>query len=163
TSPAIELEDVSLAAGINYRYDPGANGRIHLADTMGGGVGLIDFDGDGWLDIYFVNGCAVSADGSDPPSPNRLYHNLGGFTFRDGDGDLDLVAIAYVEIAREDALQCRDYSGRFIHCSPARYPAQADLLFQNDGKGTFTEVSQAAGFVGPNGRGLGLAIADFDS
>ena len=53
------FEDVSQAAGIDYRYDCGASGRLFLADTMGGGVGLIDYDGDGWLDIYFVNGCAV--------------------------------------------------------------------------------------------------------
>ena len=237
TMPAPHLQDVTSATGIDYQYNPGAKDRIYLADTMGGGVGLIDFDSDGWLDIYFVNGCTVSADGSDTPSPNKLYRNLGNLTFRDvtaaagvgglgygmgcavgdydndghddlfvtgltrsilyhnrgdgtfedvtatsglgacsglwttaagfadldRDGDLDLVVVTYVEIARDDALRCRDYSGRFIHCSPVRYPATADLLFRNDGKGTFTEVSQAAGFVAPDGRGLGLAIADLDA
>ena len=141
---------------------------------MGCAVG--DYDNDGHDDL-FVTGLTRSI----------LYHNRGDGTFEDvtarsglgassgrwttaagfadldRDGDLDLVVIAYVEIARDDALQCRDYSGRFIHCSPARYPAQADLLFRNNGNGTFTEVSQTAGFVAPNGRGLGLAIADFDA
>ena len=45
---------------------------------------------------------------------------------------------------------------------PGRYPAQEDLLFRNNGDGTFTEVSRSAGFTGEQGRGLGLAIADFD-
>ena len=49
-----------------------------------------------------------------------------------------------------------------MHCPPARFPAQQDLLFRNEGNGTFTEVSRSAGFEAPGGRGLGLAIADFD-
>lgn len=231
---SIRFEDISRSAGVDFRYDSGADDRLFLADTMGGGVGLIDHDGDGWLDIYFVNGCSVPWDAARPPSPNRLYRNrrdgsfedvttragVGGQGYgmgcavadydRDGhddlfvtglnrtilyrnrgdgtfedvtaragvssdrwttaagfgdldiDGDLDLVVLTYVEIAPDDASTCRDYSGRRIHCSPGRYPGQEDLLFRNNGDGTFTEVSRSAGFVGEQGRGLGLALADFD-
>jgi tetratricopeptide (TPR) repeat protein len=233
-SPAIRFEDVAASAGIAFQYESGASPRHFLADTMGGGVGLIDYNGDGWLDLYFVNGCAVPWNVNDPPRPNRLYRNRGDGTFEDvtaragvagrgygmgcvvgdydgdghddlfvtglkqtllyrnlgdgtfedvtaragvgsdrwttaagfgdldGDGDLDLVVIAYVEIALDDELRCKDYVGKPIHCSPARYAAQPDLLYRNNGDGTFTEVSRAAGFVGPEGRGLGLAIADLD-
>ena len=42
---------------------------------MGGGVGLIDYDGDGRLDVYLVNGCQLPVDPSDPPRPNKLYRN----------------------------------------------------------------------------------------
>ncbi len=70
--------------------------------------------------------------------------------------------ITYVDIDLDDALACRDHAGRPIHCTPGRYPAQADLLYRNNGDGTFTEVSHAAGFEAEGGRGLGLAIADLD-
>ena len=56
---------------------------MFIADTMGGGVGLFDYDNDGWLDIYFVNGCAIPFDGKDLPRPNRLYRNQRDGTFRD--------------------------------------------------------------------------------
>ena len=52
-------------------------------------------------------------------------------------------------------------AGAFI-ARPGGIAAQLDLLYRNNGDGTFSEVSQAAGFAGPDGRGLGLAIADFD-
>ncbi len=225
----------AAAAGINYDYESGAvGGQLRLPDTMGGGVGLIDFDQDGWLDIYLVNGCPLPVDVGNPPRPNLLYRNqhdgtfhdvtgaagvggkgygmgcvvgdydhdgdddlvvtglrgiilyrncgdgtfadvtsssgvsserwttAAGFGDLDGDGDLDLVVITYVEVSPDDDRTCRDHSGRPIHCSPAFYPAQADLLYRNNGDGTFTEVSEAAGFVAPGGRGLGLAIADLD-
>src|SRR5262249_6773993 len=52
--------------------------------------------------------------------------------------------------------------GKPMHCPPGQFPAQFDLLFRNNGDGTFTDVSRAAGFEVPAGLGLGLAIADFD-
>ena len=234
-NPAAPFEEGSKAAGIHYYYESGANDRrLFIADTMGGGVGLIDFDNDGWLDIYLVNGCALPFNRDAPARPNLLYHNQRDGTFRevtgragvagkgygmgcavgdydndgdddlfvtgltgtilyrnrgdgtfedvtvsagvfsdrwttaagfgdlDGDGDLDLVVITYVEVSLNDDRRCRDDAGRPIHCSPAFYPAQADLLYRNNDDGTFTETSKEAGFVASGGRGLGLAIADLD-
>ena len=230
----IRFEDVAPSTGIAYQYDHGPRDEIYLADTMGGGVGLIDFDGDGRLDIYFVNGCPMPYDRDAPPGPNRLYRNLGDWRFEDvtesagvgglgygmgcavgdfdddghddlfitgldrtvlyrnngdgtfedvteaagvesdrwttasgfgdldGDGDLDLFVVTYVEDDSDDPRPCRDHAGKPIHCSPAQYPAQQDLLFRNDGDGTFTDISAEAGIEAPQGRGLGLAIADFD-
>jgi hypothetical protein len=233
--PPAPFVDRAASAGVTYQYESGASDRFLIADTMGGGVGLFDYDNDGWLDIYFVNGCALPFDSRNPPQPNRLYRNQADGTFRevtaaagvpgrgygmgcavgdydndgdddllvtglnqtilyrnrgdgtfedvtdsagivtdrwttaagfadlDGDRDLDLVLVTYVGFRQDENIECRDYSGRRIHCTPGRYPAQADLLFRNNGDGTFSEVSQDAGFNGPDGRGLGLAIADFDS
>jgi len=228
------IEDIAERAGVRFQYDSGATSHLFIADTMGGGVALFDFDDDGWLDIYFVNGCALPFDRQSCPRPNKLYRNRGDGTFEevteragvggrgygmgcvvgdfdndghddlfvtglnqtvlyhnrgdgtfadvtaqagvassrwttaagfgdlDGDGDLDLVVVTYVDADPKDLLECRDKSGRLIHCQPERFPAQLDHLFRNNGDGTFSDVSREAGIEVPEGRGLGLAIADLD-
>jgi tetratricopeptide (TPR) repeat protein len=231
---ASRFENIAERSGVRFQYDSGASERQFIADTMGGGVALIDFDDDGWLDIYFVNSCALPFDGQSPPRPNKLYRNRGNGTFEDvtdragvggrgygmgcvvgdfdndghddlfltgfnqtvlyrnrgdgtfadvttkagvassrwttaagfgdldGDGDLDLTVVTYVEADPKDVLECRDKSGGLIHCQPGRFPAQLDHLFRNNGDGTFSDISRQAGIEVPEGRGLGLAIADLD-
>ena len=234
--PGPQFEDIADRAGVRFQYDCGANGNLFIADTMGGGVGLIDFDGDGWLDIYFVNGCRIALSiVQSPPRPNRLYRNRGDGTFEDvteragvggrgygmgcavgdydndghddlfvtgldrtvlyrnrGDGTFEdvtaprrrrLVALDDGGGVRQTwtatatstssssptstptprrSADCRDEFGKPIHCPPGTFPAQLDHLFRNNGDGTFTDVSREAGVEVPDGRGLGLAIADLD-
>jgi hypothetical protein len=138
---------------------------------MGCAVG--DFDNDGYDDL-FVTGLNQTV----------LYHNRGDGTFADvtaqagvsssrwstaagfgdldGDGDLDLVVVTYLEADPDVVPECRDKSGKLIHCNPDRFPALFDQLFRNNGDGTFTDVSRQSGIEAPEGRGLGLAIADLD-
>jgi tetratricopeptide (TPR) repeat protein len=228
------FEDVAERAGVRFLYESGAAPNLFIGDTMGGGVALFDYDDDGRLDLYFVNGCRLPFDRTSPPRPNKLFRNLGNGTFEDvteragvagrgygmgcavgdfdndghddlfvtglnqtvlyrnrgdgrfedvtaragvsssrwttaagfgdldGDGDLDLMAVTYVEADPEHVFECRDKANRPIHCQPVRFPAQLDHLFRNNGDGTFTDVSREAGIELPEGRGLGLAIADFD-
>lgn len=234
TKTARLLDDTAVRIGVDYQYQCHAKGDLFIADTMGGGVLLLDYDGDGWQDIYFVNGCPLPEDAKRTDGPNRLlrnrgdgtfedvtaasktagsgygmggavgdfdadgfddlfltgldrtilYHNRGDGTFEnvtetagvfssrwttaagfgdlDGDGDLDLVAVTYVKCSPTETLKCVDQSGRPIHCSPGRFEAQVDQVFRNEGDGTFRDVSAEAGMDLPNGRGLGLAIADLD-
>jgi tetratricopeptide (TPR) repeat protein len=228
------FEEIAKRSGIDYQYDCAARGDMFLGDTMGGGVGLLDYDGDGWLDIYLVNGCSLPYDRANPPRPNKLYRNRGdgrfedvtaragvggqgygmgcavgdydndghddlfvtglgqtvlyrnngdgsftdvtarsgvqsafwttaaGFGDLDGDGDLDLVAVTYVAADPASAHSCPDATGKPIHCPPGQFNPQPDLLFRNNGDGTFTDVSKDAGLDVPGGDGLGLAIADLD-
>jgi tetratricopeptide (TPR) repeat protein len=232
--PGPRFEDIADRSGVRFHYDCGATRNLFLGDIMGGGVALFDFDDDGWLDIYFVNGCPLPFEPQRPPQPNKLYRNRGDGTFEDvteramvagrgygmgcsagdfdnnghddlfvtglsqtvlyrnrgdgtfedvthragvfssrwttatgfgdldGDGDLDLVAVTYVEADPKNVPDCRDEFGKPIHCEPTRFPAQLDHLFRNNGDGTFTDVSREAGIEVPEGRGLGLAIADLD-
>jgi tetratricopeptide (TPR) repeat protein len=234
TDAPVRFEDVAERAGVRFRHESGTTPNLFIADTMGGGVALFDFDEDGWLDLYFVNGCPLPFDQRSPPRPNRLYRNRGDGTFEDvteragvagrgygmgcavgdydndghddlfvtglnqtvlyrnrgdgafedvteragvtssrwstaagfgdldQDGDLDLMVVTYVEAHPEDRIECRDLSGHVIHCQPARLPAQFDQLFRNNGDGTFTDISREAGIEVPDGKGLGLAVADFD-
>jgi tetratricopeptide (TPR) repeat protein len=230
----LRFEDVARRARIDFQYNCAARGDMFLGDTMGGGVALFDHDGDGWLDVYLVGGCAVPYDRAHPPAPNRLYRNrhdgtfedvtaragaggagygmgvavgdydndghddlfvtglcqtvlyrnrgdgtfedvteragvasaywttAAGFGDLDADGDLDLVAVTYVAADPANVPSCPDASGQPIHCPPGRFTPQPDLLFRNNGDGTFTDVSKDAGLDVPGGAGLGLAIADLD-
>ncbi len=138
---------------------------------MGAAVG--DFDNDGYDDLY------VTAFGG-----NRLYHNNNGDgTFTDvtkqsgtggsgwstsaawvdldNDGLLDLVVLRYVDWSFNDVWCGEHREGYRAYCHPDIFPAVKPLVFHNDGHGHFTEVADKVGINKP-GKGLGLAIADFD-
>ena len=136
------------------------------------GVAAGDFDNDGFEDLY------VTGYGG-----NHLYHNNGDGTFTDvtqssgtggsgwstsaawvdldGDGLLDLIVLRYVKWDFDDVWCGEHRDGYRAYCHPDIFPAIAPLVYHNDGKGRFTEVSQKVGISLP-GKGLGIAIADYD-
>ena len=136
---------------------------------MGAAVG--DYDGDGRDDL-FVTGWR----------DQRLYRNLGGGRFEDvteragltsnlwstsaafadldGDGDLDLYVATYLDLRPRVGPVLRRPDGRRDYCGPEDFPAQPDRLYRNNGDGTFTDVSREAGIDLPEGRGLGVLIAE---
>jgi hypothetical protein len=138
----------------------------------GMGVAVGDFDNDGYEDLY------VTAYGG-----NRLYHNNGNGTFTDvteksgtggsgwstsaawvdldNDGLLDLVVLRYVQWDFDDVWCGEHREGYRQYCHPDIFPAITPLVYHNDGNGHFTEVSAKTGISVP-GKGLGIAIADFD-
>jgi hypothetical protein len=138
---------------------------------MGCAVG--DYDNDGHDDL-FVTGLGATVlyrnrgDGTFEDVTARarvdsaLWTTAAGFGDLDDDGDLDLVAVTYVDADARDVRPCLDANGKPIHCPPGQFTPQPDLLFRNDGDGTFTEVHREAGLDLPGGDGLGLAIADLD-
>jgi hypothetical protein len=138
----------------------------------GMGVAVGDFDNDGFEDLY------VTAYGG-----NRLYHNNGNGTFTDvtaesgtggsgwstsaawvdldNDGLLDLVVLRYVKWDFDDVWCGEHREGYRAYCHPDIFPAIVPLVYHNDGHGKFTEVGAKTGISVP-GKGLGIAIADFD-
>ncbi|MHC4974922.1 MAG: CRTAC1 family protein [Planctomycetota bacterium] len=155
------FEDVTATAGVG---DPG----------YGMGCTAADYDGDGDVDLYVTN-----------VGPNVLYRNDGDGTFTDvteaagvghpgwgtscafvdydGDGDLDLFVVNYVIWSVDTEIECRAGSGARDYCKPANYHAPAqDVLYRNDGDGTFTDVTEAAGIHRAFGNGLGVACGDYD-
>ena len=81
--PAVLFRDVTQAAGIQWRHVNGAMGKKWLPETMGGGGGFIDYDGDGWLDIVCINSGNWRGQGGKPLSAVTLYHNRKDGTFED--------------------------------------------------------------------------------
>src|ERR1019366_7173654 len=83
--------NIADSAHVAFKCEPSKTSRKYLIETMVGGVAVFDYDGDGLLDIYFVNGAALQdpmppgkvPDKSDPRYWNRLYHNNGDGTFTD--------------------------------------------------------------------------------
>ena len=138
----------------------------------GMGVAVGDFDNDGFEDLF------VTAYGG-----NKLYHNNGNGTFTDvtqkagvagagwstsaawvdldGDGFLDLVVLRYLDWDFDDIWCGEHKEGSRAYCHPDYFKPISPLVYHNNKDGTFTEVAQKVG-LGKPGKGLGVAIADYD-
>jgi enediyne biosynthesis protein E4 len=238
--PVPQLEDITSTTGITFKHtsDPA---KKYIVESMSGGVILLDYDRDGWPDVYFTNAPTVEMAVKGTKSLGALYHNnhdgtftdvtaksglftrcfamggaigdynndgwpdlyvtcLGGnilyrnngdgtftdvtakagvadgrwstgaaFGDYDGDGFADLMVANYVDFHLDDlpgfgsAPFCK-YRGIDVQCGPRGLRGAGDSLFHNNGDGTFTEVSKAAGVNDPNGYyGLGVIWADFNN
>jgi len=151
----IAFRDVAAEAGVVFRFDPGSRGRHDLPEIMGGGVALIDFDGDGRLDVYLCNGGPIVAEGGRADSPCRLYKNDGGWRFSDVTDRADAPGPSY---AMGAAVGDYDGDGRddlFVT------GWRDQRLYRNAGGGRFEDVTERAG-VGSKLWSTSAAFADLD-
>lgn len=235
-----QLEDVGEKAGIHFQhaYSPE---KKYIPESMSGGVLILDYDRDGWPDIYFTNAPTVDmalrhekargalyhnnhdgtftdvSDKAGVASPcfanggavgdynndgwpdmyitcmgaNVLYRNNGDGTFTDvtakagvgderystgasfgdydNDGFVDLMVTNYVDFHLENLpgfgkLPICTYRGLDVQCGPRGLKGAGDSLYHNNGDGTFTDVSKAAGVSDPDGYyGLGVTWVDFNN
>jgi hypothetical protein len=232
---AAHFVEVGMQSGLTHRHENGASPEKLLMETFGSGVAVFDFDGDGLLDLFFVNGADLARGKPGPGhrlyrnlgalkftdvtpasglkgnggfgtgvavgdydndgrpdlyvtgyGASQLFHNLGGGVFRevtaqarvgvtgwsssagfldfDRDGRLDLYVVRYLDFDVKDNPYCGfRRPGYRMYCDPRMFDGQADLLFRNNGDGTFTDVSKPAGIANPAGKGLGLAVGDIDN
>lgn len=235
--------DIGRAAGLNAKTIYGGEHKNkYLLETTGCGVAFYDYDNDGWLDIFLVNGWRLEGfpAGQEPTShlfknnrdgtftditvkaglvhhgwgqgvcvgdydndghddlfvsyfgKNVLYHNNGDGTFTDvtdkagvggsgkrwntgcafvdydRDGKLDLFVANYIDLDLATAPVPESgpclYKGVMVACGPPGLKGGKNILFHNNGDGTFTDVSESSGILGANGTyGLGVLTADFDN
>ena len=230
---AVQFADVTDKAGISFVHASAASPDKYMFETFGSGVAWIDYDNDGYPDLYFINGApgtanalyrnnkdgtftdvtrqaGVAADGNKTSyktgvavgdydndghldlyvtafGPNILFRNNGDGTFTDvtakagvagpstewststgfldvdRDGDLDLYVVNYLDYSTADNPYCGlRKDGHRMYCHPTLFDGTADRLYRNEGNGTFTDVSKAAGIANPAGKGLGIAVCDYD-
>jgi enediyne biosynthesis protein E4 len=239
----VRFVDVAKAAGLKHKTIYGGEGKnTYLLETTGCGAAFFDYDNDGWLDIFLVNGSRLEGfpKGQEPTNhlyknnrdgtftdvteqaglrhagwgqgacigdydndgfedlfvtyfgKNLLYHNNGNGTFTDvsekagiagtrtrwntgcafldydRDGHLDLVIANYCDGDPKtwplpEAGPCL-YKGVQVACGPPGLPGGKDILYHNNGDGTFADVSEKSGITQANGTyGLGVGVADFDN
>jgi hypothetical protein len=242
----LQFIDITQQAKIDFKQENSATSNKYLIETMGGGVGLLDYDNDGRLDVFFTNGALISdpmPDGKMPDKSERkfwnrlyhqnadgtftdvteraglsgmpqgyysmgvavgdydndgfediyvtgfggniLYHNNGDGTFTDvtkkagvsaggwsasagffdydNDGKLDLLVTRYLDWSFKANRYCGEKRpGYRAYCHPDNYDGRTDILYHNNGDGTFTDVSEKSGIANPRGKGLGVAFADYD-
>jgi hypothetical protein len=149
--------DVTSEAGITWRQFNGFSPDRLLIETMGGGVGLFDFDNDDWLDIFLLNGGETPRGKSEKPLRNALYRNLGNGQFVDialeaGVSEVKTYGMG-VEIADfdNDGLQDILLTG-YPRCT----------LYHNNGNGTFTDITVDAGVQNAGRWAAGAAWFDYD-
>jgi hypothetical protein len=152
TPSPIRFTDVTAQAGIRFTHNAGKSGKKYLPETMGSGCAFFDADGDGWLDILFINGKAWSGSRR---TTAALYRNnqKGGFTDITSGSGLD-IAIFGMGVAIADY----DNDGRDDVYITA---LDGDHLFHNDGAGKFRDVTAASGIHNAS-FGTSAAWLDYD-
>ncbi len=240
------FRDVARQAGLDFTHVNGASNEKFFPEIIGSGGLFLDFDNDGWLDVFLVDGgsyadpavakraqhrlfrnrkngtfedvsaasnirhrdygmgaCAGDVDNDGlidlyitNVGPNVLYRNAGNGRFEevpkaggadsslwstscafldiDRDGDLDLFVTNYVDLLRSKSKEklTVDKANQFCgfagppavrdYCHPLIYDALPSVLYRNSGKGTFEDVSKAAGIAPYLGNGLGVSVSDID-
>jgi enediyne biosynthesis protein E4 len=148
TASAIRFENIASKAGVDFITRNSPTPNKNQIETMVAGVALLDYDGDGWLDIYLVNGAAIpSLQKESPAYWNRLYRNNHDGTFTDVTERAGLAGAGYgMGVAVGDY----DNDGR-----PDIFLANVtgNQLFHNNGDGTFTDVTTKAGLAGAEFNG----------
>ena len=231
----VTFADVTAAAGITFRHQNGASPEKYLAETMGSGAVLFDYDNDGAVDLFFVDGGSMVDRAAAAKARHRLYRNRGDGTFddrtsgsgithaaygmgacaadvdKDGnvdlyvtgvgsnalyrnagngtfvdvtrragvagggwstscafadfdrDGDVDLFVTRYVAAPMDRSPFCGDARTQVrVYCHPLNFRGMTSLVFRNDGRGVFTDVSESSGVAAVHGNGLGVVVGDYD-
>ncbi|HKN26140.1 MAG TPA: CRTAC1 family protein [Candidatus Acidoferrum sp.] len=154
-SAAITFRDITQQAGIHFVHNNGAFGKKYLPETMGPGVAFIDYDNDGWQDIFIVNGTDWPGQASKHSTP-KLYHNNHDGTFTDVTHKAGLdIEILGMGVAVGD-YDNDGYDDLFVTAMGQSH------LFHNNGNGTFTDVTQEAGLMGPKEFSTSAAWVDYD-
>ena len=153
---SVVFTDVTQDSGIKFKHYNGKSQRRHIVETMGAGAAFLDYDNDGFLDLYVVNGGFLERKKSRVTYGNMLYrNNNGNGTFS------DVTKKARVGDSRYGmGIAVGDYNNDgFVDIYVTNYGP--NVLYQNQGDGSFIDVTQKAK-VGNEGWSTGCAFLDFD-
>jgi hypothetical protein len=148
--------DRALDRGLDLVVTFGSEEKNYIIERTGTGAGLVDYDGDGDLDVYLVNGSLLDLPEDAPPPSDRLYRNDGSARFTDVTAEAGLLEGEWgAGCLFADFDNDGDPDLVVTNFGP-------DALYRNNGDGTFTDVSRNAGVADPR-WGEGAAAGDFDS
>ena len=160
SAPPIVFRDATASSGIQFVHTDGSFGKRYIMETVASGLGLIDYNNDGWEDIYFLNGAPLPGGPQPQKRPtNALYRNN-----RDG---------TFTDVTAKSGAGIPGYS---LGCAVADYDNDGyedifitgygqNWLLHNNGDGTFTDVTEKAGLAHssyPGCVGAGCAFLDYD-
>ena len=149
-----QFRDDAHAAGLSFVYENGESSIHQLPEFAGGGVGLIDYDGDGWLDVFLVQGGRFPPDPAQPSRGDRLFRNRRDGTF---DDVTDASGIGGMTQGYGHGVAVGDYDNDgHADLFVTRWRSYA--LYRNRGDGTFEDVTAAGG---PGGRSRLADIGGF--
>ncbi len=159
-----KFEDITQAAGVRFLHKASPTSKKYLPETMGSGVALFDYDNDGLLDLYLVNGALI-----DDPTPagtipqkngpqysNRLYHQKKDGTFEDVTERAGVAGTGYGMGVAVGDYDNDGYEDLFV----TQYGR--NILYHNNGDGTFTDVTAEAGVAG-SGWSTSATWVDYDN
>jgi enediyne biosynthesis protein E4 len=156
--------DITAACGVHFQHVASHTSKKYLPETMGSGVALFDYDNDGRLDIFLVNGAPLSdptpkgtiPQKTGPAHWNRLFHQKSDGTFEDVTEKAGLAGVGYgMGIAVGD-FDNDGYEDLYVTAYGG------NKLYHNNGNGTFTDVTAEAG-VGGSGWSTSAAWVDLDN
>jgi enediyne biosynthesis protein E4 len=150
-----QLVDITSSTGIHFEHLSSSEQK-YIVESMSGGVALIDYDGDGWLDIYFTNAPNVAMALEGKKAKSALFHNNHDGTFTDV---TDKAGVGYPCWAMGVAVGDYNNDGRpdlIVSCFGGV------VLYRNNGDGTFTDVTKASGLDKDTGWATGVTFGDYD-
>ncbi|MBO0857646.1 MAG: VCBS repeat-containing protein [Chloracidobacterium sp.] len=160
----IRFRNVADQARLDFVLRNDASPRKYQVEAMTGGVAAIDYDNDGWIDIYFVNGAELPAmKKTSPKFWNRLYRNNHDGTFTDVTEKAGVSGANYANSGYSMGAAVADYDNDgdadlFVA------GVNRNILFRNDGKGRFEDVTEKAGLIGAEKPwSVGAAWLDYDN
>jgi enediyne biosynthesis protein E4 len=150
-----QLVDITKKAGINFEH-LSATEKKYIVESMAGGVAVIDYDRDGWPDIYFTNAPTVEQALKGVLAKGALYHNNHDGTFTDVTGKAGVGTPCFANGASVGDFNNDGWPDLFVAC------LGQNVLYKNNGDGTFTDVTKKAGLANTSSYTTGSAFGDYD-
>jgi hypothetical protein len=153
----VQFMDVTRAAGIDFHLTCGGPEKRYIMESMCGGIAVFDYDHDGWMDIFLVNGSTLEDLRAGKCHPSKLYRNSHDGTFADVTAKSGLNRCGWgfgVAVGDYDNDGWEDLYVTYL---------DGAVLYRNNGNGTFTDVTAKAGVGNPRRWGTSAAFGDYDN